>query len=708
MANIMQTVSAVFLFLCVTLFSLSSQANRLSKEELEQRLTSITIDEKARIPVLAQLVRVCWHNCPLDAEKYGAEALSLLDQYPNKQIEGEMLGYYQRVFLDRGDKETTEVLLKRGIAAAQEANDSKALANNLYNQAFHYSRSDKLVLALDTYYQLETTFLAAENMAALGSLYNNIANVEIKLGNWGKALELYQKALPLSKLHRNPANYANTLMNIGAVYHRQKDYSQALDNLKAGLAHLDTISAPLQKAEGNIRLGALYRGLAEFDLAMEHFEQAETISLQHKYIAPLYSTYLGMVNIGLKKGDIRLAEQSLTKLKEHQSDKLPDFYQTSVYFHEAKIAIANKNWLEAERLMQPVIDSGKFEQRYYDSLDVISNIIRIKEELGKFDEATELVKLVFEAYKTNVERNQQQQATQYAAIYKANEKERKIVELEEHAAQQKIEVLVNQQQKQWLIYSFSVVALALSTVLLLGYQRRRALQKEAALTKQLMQYKNQMLADITHELRAPFSVLKLQIEALQYNVESDTEKAHNRLHSKISQLTALIGDIDELAQADSLLLKLDKQACDMRSLVEMSCSDMEPALAKAQLEFEVQNTISTATFGVVDQKRVSQVITNLLGNSIRYTTAPGKVLLFASLESNQLHIRIEDTAPSVEEGELELIFDRLYSADNKVADNTGTGLGLSICRGLVELHQGKITAERSELGGIKILITIPV
>ena len=77
-------------------------------------------------------------------------------------------------------------------------------------------------------------------------------------------------------------------------------------------------------------------------------------------------------------------KQSLAKLKEHQSDKLPNFYQNSVHFHEAKIAVANKDWIKAERLMQPVIDSGKFEQRYYDSLDVISNIIRIKEELGKF------------------------------------------------------------------------------------------------------------------------------------------------------------------------------------------------------------------------------------------------------------------------------------------------------------------------------------
>ena len=88
MAIIMQTFSAVFLFLFVILFSLSSQANTLTKEELEQRLAAITTDEKAKIPVLAQLVRVCWHKCPLDAEQYGAEALSLLDQYPNKQIEG--------------------------------------------------------------------------------------------------------------------------------------------------------------------------------------------------------------------------------------------------------------------------------------------------------------------------------------------------------------------------------------------------------------------------------------------------------------------------------------------------------------------------------------------------------------------------------------------------------------------------------------------
>lgn len=704
----MQTISAVSLFLLVTLASLPTLANKPSKDDLVQTLTDLKVGDKARIPVLARLVGVCWHKCPLEAEKYGAEALTLLQQYPNKQIEAEMLGYYQRIFLDRGDNETTEVLLKRGIAAAKEANDARALANNLYNQAFHYSRSDKLVLALDTYYQLEASYKDAENKVPLGSLYNNIANVEIKLGNWGKALELYQKALPLAKLHPNQANYANTLMNIGAVYQYQKDYSQALSNIQAGMTHLASVSAPLQKAEGNIRLGALYSELADFDTSMAHFEKAETISLQHKYTGPLYSTYFGMINMGLKKGDLILAEQSLAKAKQYNQENLSDFYQTSVYFHEAKIAVANKRWHEAERLMQPVIDSGKFEQRYYNSLNVITNIIRIKEELGKFDEANELVKVIFKAHKSNVERNQQQQATQYAAIYKAADKERKIAELEEQTAQQKIEVLVNHQQKQWLIYSFSVIALALCTVLLLGYQRRKALHKEAALTKQLMLYKNQMLADITHELRAPFSVLKLQIEALQYNVESDTEKAHNRLHNKISQLTALISDIDELAQADSLLLKLDKQECDIHTLVEVSSSDMEPALAKAQLEFEVLNTIPVATVGIVDKKRVSQVITNLLGNSIRYTTAPGKVVLFASLEANQLHIRIEDTAPSVEEGELELIFDRLYSADNKVADDSGTGLGLSICRSLVELHQGKIIAQHSELGGIKILITIPV
>lgn len=708
MMHITQTVAVVLLTLVVSLFSAISIANEPTEKELKQALIGIENGHESRIPVLAQLVKVCWQKCPLEAEKYGAEALSLLQQYPNKQIEGEMLGFYQRIYLDRGDHQTTERLLKQGIAAAQEANDNRALANNLYNQAFYYSRIDKLVLALDTYYQLEKRYSGSENKAALGSLYNNIANVEIKLGNWGKALELYQQALPLSKQHRNQSYYANTLMNIGAVYVRQGDYSQALINMRAGLGHLKSIDAPLQKAEGNIRLGALFNSMGKFNKAIEHLNKAETIALEHKYKAPLFSTYFEMIKLGLNKGDIIFAEQAFEKVEQHQSNKLPPFYQTSVYFFAAKIAVAKKEWLKAERLMQPVIESGKFEQRYYSSLDVITNAIRIKEELGKFDEANEMVKSIFEAYKDNVERNQSQRATQYAELYKANEKERKIVELEEQAAQQQIEVLVNHQQKQWLIYSFSVVALALCTVLLLGYQRRRSLQKEAELTKQLMLYKNQMLADISHELRAPFSVLKLQIEALQYNVESDTEKAHNRLHSKISQLTDLISDIDELAQADSLSLKLHRQTAGIHVLVEESCSEMEPAITQAGLKLEVNNAIASTVSAEIDQKRLKQVITNLLGNSIRYTKAPGTVKVSAKIESEQLHIIVEDTAPSVNEDELELIFDRLYGADNKVEDKTGTGLGLSICRSLVELHQGQISAEQGELGGLKVSMTIPL
>jgi two-component system sensor histidine kinase BaeS len=109
-----------------------------------------------------------------------------------------------------------------------------------------------------------------------------------------------------------------------------------------------------------------------------------------------------------------------------------------------------------------------------------------------------------------------------------------------------------------------------------------------------------------------------------------------------------------------------------------------------------------------DHNRLQQLFVNLLKNSLQYTNAPGTTQISLKLEHQRAIICIEDTAPGVAEEHHEKLFERLYRADSSRHRTTGgAGLGLSICKNIVTAHDGKITTSNSELGGLKINISIP-
>lgn len=217
------------------------------------------------------------------------------------------------------------------------------------------------------------------------------------------------------------------------------------------------------------------------------------------------------------------------------------------------------------------------------------------------------------------------------------------------------------------------------------------------------------MADICHELRTPFSVLKLQIEALLYNIETDTELAHNRLYNKINELTTLITDIDQLAKADALVFDMDKQPTNVWQLLNESTSELEALFEEANLEFVVRNQLSESQMATVDYARIKQVVTNLLTNSLRYTDAPGKVAIAAQVIQGELVLTVDDSAPGVPSDQYSAIFERLFRVEKSRSRKTGgSGLGLSISKSLIELHGGQIAAKASHLGGLCITIRMPI
>ena len=221
------------------------------------------------------------------------------------------------------------------------------------------------------------------------------------------------------------------------------------------------------------------------------------------------------------------------------------------------------------------------------------------------------------------------------------------------------------------------------------------------------QQRSRMLADVSHELRTPLTVMLGEIEALLDGIRATTPAALESLHVEVSHLNKLVDDIRQLTLADAGDLHYQYQQLDFVPLFDEALQRFALRIEHADLRLE-SVTHDSHVWVKADSGRITQVLVNLLENSIRYTDKGGKILCTLKRNGGLLEISIEDSAPGVPEASHALLFDRLYKVDSaRSRERGGSGLGLAICKMIVEAHDGRISASPSRLGGVCILIQLP-
>ncbi len=231
----------------------------------------------------------------------------------------------------------------------------------------------------------------------------------------------------------------------------------------------------------------------------------------------------------------------------------------------------------------------------------------------------------------------------------------------------------------------------------------------AARLQQAAQLRQQWISDISHELRTPIAVLSAEIEAMVDGVRQPTPERIGSLYSEVGGLTGLVADLHQLALSDQSALELELTTVDLLELCQGHVALFQPRMAASQLnlllEVEPQQCLQVRG----DSRRLSQLLTNLLENSLRYTDAGGTVVVQLRCEPSWLVLEVKDSTPGVPEAALEQIFERLYRVDrSRSRAMGGSGLGLSICRSLVEAQGGTIQADNRCTGGLIISIRLPL
>jgi two-component system sensor histidine kinase BaeS len=221
--------------------------------------------------------------------------------------------------------------------------------------------------------------------------------------------------------------------------------------------------------------------------------------------------------------------------------------------------------------------------------------------------------------------------------------------------------------------------------------------------------RRQWVADISHELRTPVSVLQGEIEALLDGIRKITPETIHSLHAETLRLKRLVEDLYQISLSDLGALNYRKDNLDPVEAIKDSLKSYREEFDRKgiALNENIDKNIKAVCFA--DRERLSQLFTNLLENSLRYTDKGGILEVGMKVSNDFIIIEFQDSNPGVSEKDLEKLFDRFYRVEaSRNRTYGGAGLGLTICKNIVDAHEGLISAHPSPLGGIRIQISIPI
>ncbi|HWN66085.1 MAG TPA: ATP-binding protein, partial [Haliangium sp.] len=204
---------------------------------------------------------------------------------------------------------------------------------------------------------------------------------------------------------------------------------------------------------------------------------------------------------------------------------------------------------------------------------------------------------------------------------------------------------------------------------------------------------------IAHDLRTPLTAVLLRLELISIGkhgvLPASLTADISKMDGSVRTLMSMINDFLELARFEGIGYKIAHEPVDLAALVQSIGEDFRPLLEVEGLQWQSSWRKRNA-FVLGDKNRLTQVISNLIGNAIKFTPRGGSIATTVVLSDAHVEVAVEDTGRGVPAHELERIFQRYTRVSPNDRDASGTGLGLMIVREIVEAHGGVVGVESRE------------
>jgi signal transduction histidine kinase len=237
------------------------------------------------------------------------------------------------------------------------------------------------------------------------------------------------------------------------------------------------------------------------------------------------------------------------------------------------------------------------------------------------------------------------------------------------------------------------------------------IQEKSRQVEEASKHKSQFLANMSHELRTPLNAILGYAELVLDGIYGDApEKMRNvleRIQTNGKHLLGLINDVLDLSKIEAGQLVLSLNDYSIKDMMHGVYVAVEPLAGNKKLNFklEVPPDLPPARG---DERRLSQVLLNLVGNAIKFTDT-GEVAMKASAANGSYTVAVRDTGPGIAEADQAKIFEEFQQSESThTKAKGGTGLGLAIAKRIVEMHGGRLWVESTLSSGSTFFFTVPL
>ena len=229
----------------------------------------------------------------------------------------------------------------------------------------------------------------------------------------------------------------------------------------------------------------------------------------------------------------------------------------------------------------------------------------------------------------------------------------------------------------------------------------RKLEKEKTI-------RQEFFSNASHELKTPLTAIRGYAELLQSGMASDTQMQKEflgRIHSEVEEMTSLINDILMISRLETKELMPTKEMLCVKSVAEEVKKTLKPLADENNVSLEIH---CCDEFVYMDRSHLQGILSNLMGNAVKYNRPGGVVQTDITMDSTSLSIRVEDSGIGIAKEDQKRIFERFYRVDKGRSKRVaGTGLGLSIVKHVTEFYGGCVSVESQSGVGSTFLVQLP-
>lgn len=229
----------------------------------------------------------------------------------------------------------------------------------------------------------------------------------------------------------------------------------------------------------------------------------------------------------------------------------------------------------------------------------------------------------------------------------------------------------------------------------------RKLEKEKTI-------RQEFFSNASHELKTPLTAIRGYAELLQSGMASDIQMQKEflgRIHSEVEEMTSLINDILMISRLETKELMPTKEMLCVKSVAEEVKKTLKPLADENNVSLEIH---CCDEFVYMDRSHLQGILSNLMGNAVKYNRPGGFVQTDITMDSTSLSIRVEDSGIGIAKEDQKRIFERFYRVDKGRSKRVaGTGLGLSIVKHVTEFYGGCVSVESQSGVGSTFLVQLP-